>query len=140
MSAGYRAFLRGFAEDRITRSDIDLYIAVLLRSISLARQIYGVETVVMFVRMDEPPLARTAGLTESDVVERLARGGARVIDATLLTPEGRPSAGFEAASQLEIPGDRHPTALAHRLRARLLYGALKSQHLAFAEQDLAADR
>jgi hypothetical protein len=116
VSAAYRSFLRAYAEDRVSRADLDLYVTVVLAAIHLARQKYNVETVILFSKSDDAALIWGAGRTNDDVISALRQGGARLIDVTL------PQPGWDdPIASYAIPNDGHPSPLAHGIRATMLY-------------------
>jgi len=113
-SAIYKAFIEP-ALVRVGASDIDLYVAILIRAGQLARQKYGVPTVILY--LPDPAYARKYGWSDDQIMERLREGGLQVIDVGL---DQRDFPG----EPLEIPSDGHPTGVANLARAKLLYSAL----------------
>lgn len=100
------------ARRRTDRAEIDAYVAILGQAARLAREKYGVETLIPYLYADDAYM-RGAGITNEEVMEMLRQNGARVVDVSL-------EAERRAGEALAIPGDGHPSALANRLRARLL--------------------
>ncbi len=96
-------------------ADIDLFVAVLVRAGQLAREKYGVATLVLY--SPDEAYASRAGVTDAQITGRLREGGLVVIDAGL-DPRNFPG------QELQIPGDGHPTAVANRARALLVRDAL----------------
>lgn len=94
---------------------MDLYIAILIRVGQLARERYGVPTLILYQPYDA--YARRAGLTDWQIMQRLRDGGLLVIDAGL-DPNDFPG------QTLKIPGDGHPTGVANRAWAVLVRDAL----------------
>lgn len=124
-SAGARRALREWVENtalyrvavepyrkRVDHDDIDLYIRILLAAVDLVKKKYGAATLVPYMPAGDSYL-RGTGFTDAEIVGRLRDGGARVVDASLAR---------QAAEGLVIgiPGDGHPTALAHRARAQAI--------------------
>jgi hypothetical protein len=98
-------------DNRTVRQKLDLYIAILIRAGEVAREKYGVPTVILY--QDCCGYPKSAGSSNAEVMARLRAGGLIVFDGSL------DSAAF-AQQDLGIPGDGHPTPLAHRLRAEKL--------------------
>ena len=96
-------------------ADMDLYVAVLIRAGQLARERYGVPTLILYQPYDA--YVRRAGLTHQQIVQRLSDGGLLVINAGL-DPNDFPG------QHLKIPGDGHPTGVANRAWAVLVRDAL----------------
>jgi hypothetical protein len=107
-----------------TRSDIDLYVAILARAGQLARQMYGAPTVILFVG-DDPAYLHRAGVTDEQIMAAMRDAGLDVIDA-LLDPAGFPG------KVLAIPGDGHPTEVANAARAAMLKAYFDRKGLADA--------
>jgi len=95
--------------------DIDLFVGILVRAGQLAREKYGVPTLILY--WPDEAYARRAGVTDAQIMGRLREGGLVVIDA-LLDPRDFPG------QELQIPGDGHPTGVANRARALLVRDAL----------------
>jgi len=96
-------------------ADIDLFVGILVRAGQLAREKYGVPTLILY--WPDEAYARRAGVTDSQIMGRLRDGGLIVIDARL-DPKDFGGQG------LQIPGDGHPTGVANRARALLVRDAL----------------
>ncbi len=113
----YQMFFKNVTPS-VYRRDIDLYIAVLIRAGQLAREKYGVPTLVLYLT-DWPDYVRQVGMTDQQVMQRLRDGGLQVIDASLdqKAYPGQP---------LRIPGDGHPTGLANRIRAKMVLQVLEN--------------
>jgi hypothetical protein len=101
---------------RPSHDDVDLYIRVLLAAINLAKEKYGVATIVPYLK--DPGYLRGTGFTNDRIIQRLEDGGALVIDMSLAKESA-------AGVPIAIPGDGHPNAYANRLRASLLVDYLK---------------
>jgi hypothetical protein len=112
-TAIYKAFVEP-AVARVGPGDLDLYIAILTRAGEIAREKYGVPTVILY--LPDPAYARQSGWSDDQIMQRLRDGGLKVIDVTL-NPSDFPG------QQLEIPGDGHPTGVANLARAKMLYNA-----------------
>ena len=95
-------------------ADIDLLVAILVRAGQLAREKYGVPTLILYYPDDF--YARRGGVTDPQIMARLREGGLVVIDAGL-DPRDFPG------QELQIPGDGHPTGVANRARALLVRDA-----------------
>jgi hypothetical protein len=113
-SAIYRAFVEP-AVRHIAPKDIDLYVAILIRSADLAREKYGAPTVILY--LPDPGYARQSGFSDEQIMQRLRHAGLKVINVWLAQRDfpGQP---------LAIPGDGHPTGVANLARAKMLYAAL----------------
>lgn len=100
------------SNENISHNDIELYVRILLAAVNLAKEKYGVPTLIPYLQAPDGYLAKT-GFSDGSIIKRLRDGGAVVIDASLLK---------EAAdgALIGIPGDGHPTPLANRLRASML--------------------
>jgi hypothetical protein len=96
-------------------ADMDLYVAILIRAGQLARERYGVPTLILYQPYDA--YVRRAGFTDQQIIQRLHDGGLLVIDARL-DPNDFPG------QNLRIPGDGHPTGVANRAWAVLVRDAL----------------
>ena len=95
--------------------DIDLFVGILVRAGQLAREKYGVPTLILY--WPDEAYARRAGVTDAQIMGRLREGGLVIIDARL-DPKDFPG------QELQIPGDGHPTGIANRARALLVRDAL----------------
>jgi hypothetical protein len=92
-------------------ADIDLYVAILIRSGQLAREKYGVPTLIL--DLPDDGYVRRAGTTDQRIMQRLREAGLRVVDAGL-------DAKNFPGQNLTIPGDGHPTGAANRARALMV--------------------
>ena len=110
-----RLLLRPLLEG-VGRSDIDLYIAVVMQAAALVREKYGAPTVILYLPTAPGYLDR-AGTSDREIMERLRAGGMIVIDGALKAKDF-------PGQDLTIPGDEHPTGVANRARAALLREAL----------------
>jgi hypothetical protein len=108
--ASYRLFIEPYLQ-KGTHEDVELYIRILLAAVSLAKENYGVATLIPYIR--NPRYLEGTGFSDDEIVQRLRDGGAAVVDVSLAKEEA-------AGAKLHFEGDPHPTALANRLRASLL--------------------
>jgi hypothetical protein len=95
-----------------TPEKIDLFAAILRRAAELARDKYGAPTLAIY----EPNGAylRSIGYTDTQLMQRLRDGGLVIFDGAL-DPAAYPGKG------LTIPGEGHPTAVANRLWAAMIW-------------------
>lgn len=112
----YRSFVEPYL-DRLDHADMELYIRILLAATHLAKEKYGVPTLIPYLRVSEDYL-RPTGFTNDEIIKRLQDGGAHIVDVTLAA---------ETAAKISIPGDGHPTAYANRLRASILKNFIAQQ-------------
>ncbi|VTZ52378.1 conserved hypothetical protein [Methylocella tundrae] len=110
-TAAYRVVFDPYRR-KASHDDIETYIRILLAAVDLAKEKYGVPTLIPFLRSPDAYL-RGTGFTNEAIMERLKQGGASVIDVSLLKEEA-------AGAEISIPGDGHPTPLANRMRAAML--------------------
>ncbi|VFU08038.1 SGNH/GDSL hydrolase family protein [Methylocella tundrae] len=110
-TAAYRVVFDPYRR-KASHDDIETYIRILLAAVDLAKEKYGVPTLIPFLRSPDAYL-RGTGFTNEAIMERLQQGGASVIDVSLLKEEA-------AGAEISIPGDGHPTPLANRMRAAML--------------------
>jgi len=96
-------------------ADMDLYAAILIRAGQLAREKFGVPTLILYLPNDG--YVRRASTTDQQVMQRLRDAGLLVVDAGLDAKDfpGQP---------LGIPGDGHPTGVANRARALIVRDVL----------------
>ncbi|MGH6845411.1 MAG: SGNH/GDSL hydrolase family protein [Methylocella sp.] len=106
---------------KLSHDDVDLYIRILLAGVSLAKEKYGVATLIPYlrVRAGEDYLGGT-GFTDESIIARLREGGAIVIDASLAEEEAQ-------GALISIPGDGHPTPFANRARAAMVKNYVEQQ-------------
>jgi hypothetical protein len=111
--ASYRLFIEPYLQ-KATHEDVELYIRIVLAAVNLAKEKYGVATLIPYIRyIPENGYLKRTGFSDDEIVQRLRDGGAMVVDVPLATEEA-------AGAKLSIEGDGHPTPLANRLRASLL--------------------
>jgi hypothetical protein len=97
-------------------ADIELYVSVLEAAVKMAKEKYGVPTLIPYLRVPKAYLQAT-GFTDDEIMQRLREAGAIVIDASLFDAEA-------AGQRISIKGDGHPTPLANRLRAQMIKTAI----------------
>jgi hypothetical protein len=97
---------------KLTHDDVDLYIRILLAALDLAKEKYGVSTLIPYLRVGNDYLTGT-GFDDDAIIKRLQDGGAYVVDASLAKEEAE-------GAVISIKGDGHPTPFANRVRALLL--------------------
>jgi hypothetical protein len=97
------------------RQKVDLYIAILIRAGQIAREKYGVPTIIFYMPAADD--AQRGGYTAAEVADRLRAGGLIVVDGTL-------DLSAFPGQELFIPGDGHPTGVANREWARQLVTGL----------------
>ena len=102
---------------RLTHADVDLYIRILAEAVRGARERYGVDTLVPFVRT-APNYLQGTGFDNDAVIAALRGRGVRVLDVTLTDPPGK-------EFTYEIRGDGHPSPAATLVWARNIADALK---------------
>lgn len=110
-SAAFSALLQP-AGGAPKRADVDLYIAILERAVTLARETYGVPTLILYLPLPDDYL-KNSGYTDQAIMQKLREGGAEVIDGTL-NPADHPGVA------LQIPLDGHPSGASNRLHAEML--------------------
>ena len=108
-TASYRLFIEPYLQ-KLTHEDVELYVRILLAAVNLAKEKYGVATLIPYITT--PSYLMGTGFSDDEIVRRLRDGGAVVVDVSLVEDE------FTGA--LTIKGDGHPTPLANRLRAVML--------------------
>lgn len=100
-------------ERPLEEADIDRYIAILTKAGEVARQKYGVPTLILFLP-DDLASARYRlgpGYGNEDIMRKLSEGGLLVLNAMI-------DASAYPPNSLIIPGDGHPTGLANRIWAK----------------------
>jgi hypothetical protein len=109
-TASYRSIIKPYLQ-KATHEDVELYIRILLAAVNLAKEKYGVATLVPY--LTNPGYLKGTGFSDDEIVQRLRDGGAMVVDVSLAKEEA-------AGAKLRIEGDGHPTPLANRLRASII--------------------
>jgi hypothetical protein len=99
-------------EQAMEPADLDLYIAILIRSGEIARRKYGVSTLILYLpdNLSDARYRLGPGYGNEDIVRRLREGGLQVVDVFI-------DANAYPGQTLFIQGDGHPTGLAHRIWA-----------------------
>ena len=115
--AFYRLFIKPYLQ-KATHEDVELYIRILLASVSLAKEKYGVATLIPYIQ--SVGYLEGTGFTDDEIVQSLRDGGATVVDVSLAKEEA-------AAAKLSIEGDGHPTPLANRLRAPIIKDCIENR-------------
>jgi hypothetical protein len=110
-SAAFSALLQSAGHEP-SRSDVDLYLAILTRAVTLARENYGVPTVILYLPTPGDYL-KSSGYTDEAIKQKLRESGAEVIDG-MLNPADHPGV------KLQIPLDGHPSGAANRLYAQMV--------------------
>jgi hypothetical protein len=110
-SAAYRALVTP-AVTTLRRADIELYLAIVARAVEIAREEYGVPTLILYLPYVPAYLSQT-GYTDAEIMQKLREAGAVVIDATINPVD-------HLGTVLFIPGDGHPTGATNRLWAGML--------------------
>jgi hypothetical protein len=108
--ASYRLFIEPYLQ-KGTHEDVELYVRILLAAVSLAKEKYGVATLIPYIPADG--YLNGTGFSDDEIIQRLRDGGAMVVDVSLAKDEA-------AGAKLHIEGEGHPMPLANRLRASLL--------------------
>jgi len=108
--ASYRLFIEPYLQ-KPTHEDVELDIRILLAAVNLAKEKYGVATLIPYIPADG--YLNGTGFSDDEIVQRLQDGGATVVDVSLAKKEA-------AGAKLRIEGDGHPTPMSNRLRASLL--------------------
>ena len=108
--ASYRLFIEPYLQ-KATHEDLELYIRILLAAVNLAKEKYGVATLIPYIP-DHGYLEGT-GFSDDEIVQRLQDGGTTVVDVSLAKEEA-------AGAKLTIEGEPHPTPLANRLKASVI--------------------
>jgi hypothetical protein len=108
--ASYRLFIEPYLQ-KGTHEDVELYVRILLASVSLAKEKYGVATLIPYIPAEG--YLNGTGFSDDEIIQRLRDGGAMVVNVSLAKDEA-------AGAKLRIEGEGHPMPLANRLRASLL--------------------
>jgi hypothetical protein len=108
--ASYRLFVEPYVQ-KVTHEDLELYIRILLTAVNLAKEKYGVVTLIPYI--PDVGYLKGTGFGDDEIVQRLRDGGAMVVDVSLVEDES-------TGAKLTIEGDGHPMPLANRLRASII--------------------
>ncbi|MGH6801473.1 MAG: SGNH/GDSL hydrolase family protein, partial [Methylocella sp.] len=103
---------------KLSHGDVDLYIRIVLAAVNLAKEKYGVATLIPYIAA--PGYLGGTGFSDDEIVQRLRDGGAMVVDASLAKEEA-------GGALIGIKGDGHPTPLANRLRASIIEAYIESR-------------
>jgi hypothetical protein len=115
-TASYRFFIEPYLQ-KVTHEDVELYIRILLAAVNLAKEKYGVATLIPFIPVGD--YLKGTGFSDDEIVQRLRDGGAVVLDVSLVEDE--------STGALTFKGDGHPTPSANRLRAVMLKNYVEQQ-------------
>jgi hypothetical protein len=115
-TASYRLFIEPYLQ-KVTHEDVELYIRILLAAVNLAKEKYGVATLIPFIPVGD--YLKGTGFSDDEIVQRLRDGGAVVLDVSLVEDE--------STGALTFKGDGHPTPSANRLRAVMLKNYVEQQ-------------
>jgi hypothetical protein len=107
--ASYRLFIEPYLQ-KLTHKDVELYVRILLAAVNLAKEKYGVATLIPYIIT--PGYLKGTGFDDDEIIQRLRDGGAVVVNVSLVEDE--------STGALNIKGDGHPTPLANRLRASII--------------------
>ncbi len=116
--ASYHLFIEPYLQ-KVTHEDVELYIKILLAAVNLAKEKYGVATLIPYMQI---PYLKGTGTSDEEIVQRLRDGGAMVVDVSLAKEEA-------AGANLSFKGDGHPTLLANRLRASIIKDYIENRML-----------
>jgi hypothetical protein len=104
-------------------ADVDLFAEILIRAGQLARERYGVPTLILYLQ--NPGYFEQVGKTDTEIERRMRDAGLIVVEASL-------DAKDFPRQNLIIPRDGHPTGVANRARALIVRdvvaGLLGSAH------------
>jgi hypothetical protein len=114
-SAAYRWLIDPYRH-QVNHADVELYVRELEAAVKMAKEKYGVPTIIPYLRVPKDYLQGT-GFTDDAIMERLSNAGAIVIDASLRKEEA-------GGAQISIKGDGHPTPYANRVRAAQIKAAI----------------
>lgn len=100
----------GQREKPVEPQDMELYVRIIARAAEIAKQKYGVPTVVLYLPDDlaNPRYHLGPSITNATLMERLRASGVKVMDLTI-------DLNAYAGQRLIIPGDGHPTGLLNRI-------------------------
>jgi len=117
-SALFRRFVRPIV-NRATAADVELYLAELKQINELVNEKYGARLVILYIAGNDSYLSKSK-FTDAKIEKTLKAGDIEFIDATLSRQN------FPTNASRIIPGDGHPSALANRVRAKILADYLSS--------------
>lgn len=112
----------GSYEQPLERADIDLYVGIIGRAAAIAREKYGVPTVVLYLpdNLSGPQYKFGGAISNDRIKDRLRAEGVDVVDAWV-------EPGAYPGQTLYIPGDGHPTGTLHRIWAKRIKEALDAE-------------
>ncbi|MGH6846114.1 MAG: SGNH/GDSL hydrolase family protein [Methylocella sp.] len=116
-SASYRLFVEPFRR-KVSHDDVDLYVRILLAAANLAKEKYGVATLIPYI--PNPGYLKRTGFSDDELIQRLRDGGAMVVDVSLAKDD-------DCTHGLCIKGDGHPTPVANRLRASIIRNCIENR-------------
>jgi hypothetical protein len=116
--APYRYFIEPYRQ-RIGHDDIELYVQTVIAAVQLAKEKYGVSTLIPYIRRSDNYLSGT-DFSDDSVIARLREGGAIIIDVSLAEEQAQ-------GAVISIQGDGHPTPFANRARAKMLENFISRQ-------------
>ena len=94
---GFLSFVhRALSSIRATHEDVDLYIRILVAAVNLAKEKYGVATLIPYIPAGG--YLKGTGFSDDEIVQRLRDGGAIVMDVSLATEDA-------AGAKISIRGD-----------------------------------
>ncbi len=114
-SAAYRWLIEPYRH-QVSHDDVNLYVSTLEAAVKMAKEKYGVATVIPYLRVP-PDYLRASGFTDDEIMARLRAAGGMVIDASLADKE-------RSGAVISIPGDGHPTPYANRERAAMIKASI----------------
>jgi hypothetical protein len=117
----YTRLIRPLFVDR--QGDIELYLAIFRDAAALAKSKYSARLIILYLRSDDNQFAGTT-YNDDRIMADLKKSGAIVVDATLAN---------KGEADVTIPGDGHPTAKGHRLRAQMLWDTIQQGELMSGE-------
>ncbi|MGA7385264.1 MAG: SGNH/GDSL hydrolase family protein, partial [Methylocella sp.] len=78
--ASFRLFVEPY-RNKVSHDDIDLYIRILVAAVSLAKEKYGVATLIPYIA--NHGYLEGTGFSDEEIVQRFQDGGAMVVDVSL---------------------------------------------------------
>lgn len=114
-------------------SDIDLYVAEVIRAAQISTARYHVPTLVLYLPAG-PAYLGNSGRTDADIEAAFRKAGLPVLDGSVS------AAQFPPGTALTMAGDGHPTAIVQHARARMLHDFMRAQFPALLATEAAAAR
>ncbi|WP_363349583.1 SGNH/GDSL hydrolase family protein [Methylocystis echinoides] len=117
----------GQREKPVEPQDMELYIDIIARAADIAKQKYGVPTIVLYLPDDlsNPRYHLGPSITNAVLMERLRQRGVKVVDLMI-------DVTAYPGQQLIIPGDGHPTGLLNRIWGERLRDYVASEFTSVA--------